>query len=262
MAARAIWKGVVRFDGTAVPVKLYSAIEDRGVHFRLLHESDRVPLRQKMVDPETGEGVAGEDVRRGFTTEDGTVVVLEGEELDALEPEPSRDIEVTRCVPMGAIDHPWYDRPYWLGPDGDDRAYFALADALRAEDREAVVRWTMRKKEYQGAIRPRGEHLILLTLRHAEEVVPAAALEPPGGRALDERELGMAEQLIDALRDDFDPSRYHDEYRERVLELVARKAAGEEVEVVELAPRVETREESLAGVLEESLRAARERRTA
>lgn len=262
MAARAIWKGVIRFDGAAVPVKLYSAVEDRSVHFRLLHEPDRVPLRQKMVDPETGEGVPSEEVRRGFTTEEGTVVVLEGDELDALEPEPSRDIEVTRCVPLGAIDHPWYDRPYWLGPDGDEKAYFGLAEALRAEGREAVVRWTMRKKDYQGAVRPRGDHLVLLTLRHAEEVVPAAALEPPAGRALDDRELGMAEQLIDALRDEFEPGRYQDEYRERVLELVARKAAGEEVEVVELAPRMETREESLAGALEASVRAARERRTA
>lgn len=262
MAVRAMWKGVIKFGDAEFPVKLYSAVEDRSVRFRLLHEPDRVPVSQEMVDPETDEPVPSEEVRRGYETEDGSFVVLEEEELEALQPEKSRDIEVTGFVERGSIGHQWYDRPYWLGPDGDAKGYFALARALEDEGREGFARWTMRNKEYQGSLRAAGEHLLLITLRNAEEVVPASALEPPTGRELDEREMGMAVQLVEALEDSFEPERYADEYRERVLELIERKAAGEEVEVVRLAPRRETEDEALAAALEQSVKAARERKSA
>src|SRR5690554_4922940 len=116
MAARAMWKGVIGL-GEGVPVKLYSAVEDRDVHFRLLHESDRVPVRQQLVNPDTDEVVPYEDTRRGLATDDGELVVFEGDELDALEPEASRDIEVLAFLPHEEIDHRWYLRPYYLGPD-------------------------------------------------------------------------------------------------------------------------------------------------
>jgi len=255
MAARAIWKGHIRFGAVDVPVKLYSAVQDRAVRFRLLDAKRREPVKQHMVHPNTGKVVESEDIRRAFESEEGRLVVLDEEELEEINPQPSRDIEVTRFVPAGAIPEPWYDRPYYLGPDEEaDKRYFALAAALRKREVEGVVRWVMRNKEYVGALLAEGDYLMLITLRHANEVVPASALSPPSGRALEAREVAMAKQLVEAMEDEFDIAAYHDEYRERVLELVEAKAAGKVVKFPK-APRRQT-ETSLADVLEASVAAA------
>lgn len=262
MAARAIWKAVIRFGEVAVPVKLYSAVEDRDVHFRLLHETDLVPVKQRMVHPGTGDPVPWDEIRRGWETGDGRIVVLEDEELEEVEPEPSRDIEITRFLDPAIVNHQWYDRPYYLGPDGDSDAYFALSEALGEEDVEGIARWVMRKREYQGALRREGEHLMLVTLRNAEEVVSADTLPAPGGRELDPREVDMAEQLVAALSADFEPEAFDDEYRERVMELVESKARGETIELREYRARREPSEEDLTGALEASLRGMKDRRSA
>jgi DNA end-binding protein Ku len=259
-SARAIWKGVLNFGSVRVPVKLYSAVQGRGVHFRLLHAKDEAPVRQQMVNPETGEVVPQERVAKGFVDEGGVVVKLSDEELEELEPAASRDIEVMRFVKPAAIDHLWYDRPYFLGPDEDaDEDYFALAAALVRTERDGVARWVMRNKEYVGALRVRGDHLMLITMRHAGEVVPATALEPPAGRPIEKKELALAEQLVAAMEDTFDPSLYRDEWRERVLEFVEAKAKGHAPKVQKLTPR-KTDTKDLAGVLEASLKSARKER--
>lgn len=254
MAARAIWKGRIRFGAVDVPVKLYSAVQDRAVHFRLLDAKKKAPVQQRMVDPDSGEVVDNARVSRAFQTDDGELVILDEEDLAALEPEPSRDIEITRFVPPQQITHQWYDRPYYLGPDGDDEGYFALVAALRSAEKEGVARWVMRKKEYVGALRTDGEYLMLITLRNADEVISASSLSPPEGRDLDEREVKMAKQLVAAMEDDLDITAYRDEYRERVVELVEAKGAGKVVKFPK-APKKQT-EKSLADVLEKSLEAA------
>jgi DNA end-binding protein Ku len=258
MAARAIWKGRIRFGDVDVPVKLYSAVQDRNVRFRLLHAKDMEPVKQQMVNPETGKVVPYEDVQRAYRTDDGDLVMLDADELAELEPEASRDIEITRFVAPEAITHQWYDRPYFLGPDDDDDAYFALVEALRKQKREGVARWVMRKKEYVGALRLEGDHLMLMTLRHAGEVVEASALKPPGGRALDDREVKMAAQLVAALEDELDMTAFRDEYRDRVLELVEAKAEGKVVKFP-AAPKKQT-EKSLASMLEQSVKDLKKRR--
>jgi DNA end-binding protein Ku len=255
LMARAIWKGVLVLDELRVPVKLYAAVQDQAVRFRLLDERSRRPVKQRMVDPEQERPVPQEEIRRGFEVEEGTFVVLEDEELAQLEPDADREMEITRFVPPAELGHQWYERPYYLGPDGDDAAYAALREALRRQDVEGVVAWTMRKKEYRGALRVRGDHLVLITLRNAEEVLPAAALPRPEGRQLDRKERAMAEQLVGLLEDEFDQEAFRDEYRERVLEFIAAKAKGK---VIRLR-KPKTREEpaSLAAALEGSLAAAR-----
>lgn len=257
MAARAMWKGRIRFGDVDVPVKLYSAVKSTGgIHFRLLHEKDLEPVKQEMVDPESGRVVEHDNVRRAFPTDDGVLVMLDDAELAALEPDASRDIEITHFVEPEAITHPWYDRPYFLGPDDSDDEYFALAEALRRQNLEGVARWVMRKKEYVGALRVEGDYLMLMTLRHAGEVVPASALEAPGGRTLDKREIRMAKQLVAALEGDFDPAAYRDEYRDRVLELVEAKAEGKVLKFPK-APKKKQDDDSLAAMLEQSLAAAK-----
>ncbi len=255
MSARAMWKGVIRFGDARCPVRLYSAVQDRAIHFRFLHEEDLVPVEQRMVNPATDEEVPRDRIRKGFDVGDGRFVVLEDEEIEALVPEGSRDVEITRFVPRGTIRPPWYDRPYWLGPDGDDGEYFGLARALERQEKEGVARWTMRRKGYLGAIVPEPPYLMPITLRSAAQVILASELEAPGGRALAKAELKMAEQLVEALSSDFDPAEYENEHRVRVRELVEAKARGEAIEVEPYEP--ERREAPLANVLQESLERAR-----
>jgi DNA end-binding protein Ku len=257
-----MWKASIRFGDVAVPVKMYSAIQTQGVHFRLLHEKDLEPVKQQMVNPVTGKVVPSENIRRGFEVERGVFVFVDDEELEKLEPEASRDIEVKRFVPPEAIGHAWYDRPYFLGPDEDEESYSSLVEALESQKREGIARWVMRKKSYAGALRAEGDRLMLITLRRAGEIVPASALEAPGGRALDDREVRMAKQLIEALEDEFDPAAYRDEFRDRVMELIEAKASGRSIPRKK-AEKKKVAEKSLASILEQSLQhAKREKRVA
>ena len=255
MSARAMWKAVIRLGDERVPVKLYAAVQDRRVHFRLLHRSDHAPVRQAMVDPHSGDVVSRSDALRAAETDDGDVVLLREDELSDIEPEPSRDIHVLRALPPAAIDHRWYVRPYYLGPDGSLDRYFALSAALAGSGRECLARWVMRKKTYVGALRLHAGYPVLVALRNAEEVVPIEDLETPAGPPLDERELDMARQLVDMLADDFDPSQYHDSYRERVEDLIETKRRGGRVREAPPPPR--RPQEDLTRALEASLKQGR-----
>ena len=255
MAARAIWKGNIKFGTANVPVKLYSAVTDRTVRFRLLHEKDLEPVKQELVNPETGDIVDYDDVQSAFETEEGDLVLFDDEELEELEPKPSRDIEITRFIPASAITHQWYDRPYYLGPDESASDYFALVAALKKQEKVGVARWVMRNKEYVGALQLEGDYLMLITLRHAGEVVSAEDLPAPGGRALDKREVQMAKQLVAALEDEMDLTAFRDEYRDRVLELVEAKAAGKVIKF----PRAKKKQtdQDLSDVLARSLKSVK-----
>jgi DNA end-binding protein Ku len=254
MAARAIWKGVLHIGGHKLPVKLYSAVQDRGVHFRLLAGRAHKPVQQQLVDPSTDEIVPYTDVRRGFAIDEG-FVILHKEELDKLAPEPSRDIEVGKFVSTRKLGPEWHVRPYYLGPDGDEESYFALAEALAAEDKEGIAHWVMRGHEYTGVLRALDGYLTLITLRHADEVIANGALPKPEGRAHTEKELKMAEQLISAFEDAFDPAQYQDEYRERVLAFVEAKAKGKKPKLKK--PVEKKREDNLADALAKSIAGAR-----
>ena len=257
MAARAMWKGVVRFADIRVPVKLYSAVQDRSVHFRLLHGKDRSPVKQAMVNPETDEAVPFSETRRGYRTDEGSLVVLGNDELEELQPEQTRDIEVISFLPPEEIDHRWYSRPYYLGPDGAEDEYFALIEALDRSGREGLARWVMRKKAYVGALRLHAGYPMLMSLRHDQEVVSLDTLNPPGGARLDDKELDMAQQLVGMLEAPFEPEQYHDEYRERVMSLIEAKQRGESVKVTPI--RRPKASDDVATALEASLKGGRKR---
>lgn len=240
MPARAMWKADLGIGDMRIPVKLYAAVQDRSVHFRLLHAADATPVKQQMVDPETGEPVPKEALQRAVQVERGVFVVLTKDELEALEPAPSRDITVERVLRREKVDLRWFDRPYYLGPDGDEDGYFGLAEALAGRDSIGIAHWTMRKKRYSGALHSRGGYLMLETMRHAEELVRIESIRPPKSREPDAREIKLAEQLIGALADDFDPQRYRDEYRDQVLALLEAKAKGKVVRF----PKAERRQPS------------------
>jgi len=260
MAARAIWKGELKLGTTKIPVKLYSAVIDRTVHFHILDEKHLMRVKQHMVSPDSGDEVATEEIQKGYEIEPGRFVVVTNEELEQLEPKPSREIEIAEFVPPEAVSQQWYERPYYLAPDGDQKAYFALVEALKNRNREGIAHWVMRKKHYVGALRAEGDYLVLVTLRNAEEVISAKDLPKPAGRAPTQKELTMAKQLIGMLEDEFNAADYKDEYRERVMEFIEKKAKGK-------APRlraVKTRRKpsSLDSVLQKSLQALRKEKRA
>jgi DNA end-binding protein Ku len=257
LSARAIWKGVLKAGRHDVPVKLYSAVEDHGVQFHMLDRKSRRRVTQRMVDPETGDEVDRSEVRRGYEVEPGTFVVLSEEELTEVEPEESRDIELLHFLPAGAIHHQWYERPYWLGPDGEVGSYHALAAALTKTKKEGLARWVMRKREYFGALRAEGHHLVLITMRHADEVLLPKELAPRGSAKASAREVKMARQLISMLEGEFDPAEFLDEYNDRLLEFLAARAKGKRPKLARLTARRESK--SLDQDLARSVEAVRKR---
>jgi DNA end-binding protein Ku len=140
MAARAMWKAVIQCGKLQVPVKLYSAIENRNISFRVLSRKDKQPVHGVMVNAESGKIVPHAETRRAYVAENGDRVILEKSELDALNPEPSRDIDIVAFLPTGQIDHHWYDRPYYLGPDGNSAAYFAFTEAIESSALQASLK--------------------------------------------------------------------------------------------------------------------------
>lgn len=253
MSARAVWKGVLVLAEERVPVKLYAAAEDKSVSFRLLHRADNVPVKQVLVNPATEESVEYADSQRGFVTEDGRLVTLGPEELKELDPQPSRDIEVTRFVPARNIDYRWYDRPYYLGPDGSEDDYYALAAALAGTDTEGIARWVMRGKEYSGALRLHLGYPMLVTLRHPNQLLPLPQHDLRDDSALDATQLQLAAQLIESLAAPFEPENYQDRYREQLLELIDEKRRGDQVS----RPKAKkpSRTSDLEGALRASLKA-------
>jgi len=225
MAARAIWKGELKLGSTKLAVKLYSAVEDRSVRFHILDRT-RKRVKQHMVEPDNGKEVPNEEIRKGYEIEPGRFVLLDEADLKSLVPEPSREIEVSEFVSVEAISQQFYERPYYVGPDGDQSDYFALAEALENQQREGIARWVMRNKMYTGALGAKDGYLTLSTLRNANEVIAADELPHPAGRAPTAKELELAKHLVSLLEGEFNPAEYKDEYRERVLEFIAKKAKG------------------------------------
>ncbi len=226
MAARAIWKGQLKIGTAKIPVKLYSAVQDRTVRFHILDERSKMRVKQHMIDPDSGEEVPAEEIQKGYEIEPGRFVILEESDLEALQPPPSRDIEIVEFVDQDKISQQWFERPYYLGPDNGADEYFALVEALQNKEKEGVAHWVMRNKYYAGALRPIDDYLYLFTLRDANEVISADDLAKPAGAAPTQKELAMATQLVDMLRGEFNPSDYKDEYRKRVMEFIERKAKG------------------------------------
>ena len=260
MAARAMWKGQLKVGTTKIPVKLYSAVQDQTVRFHILDEKNKQRVKQHMVDPDSGEEVPSEEIQKGYEVEPGKFVILTDEDLEKLAPPPSRDIEIVEFVPQDKISQQWYDRPYYLGPDTDDKDYFALVEALNKKQSEGVAHWVMRGKYYAGGLRAVDDYLFLFTLRDAQEVILADELPKPAGAAPTQKELAMAKQLVEMLKGEFNPKEYKDEYRKRVMEFIERKAKGH---APRLAP-VKTKRQTAAldNVLAKSIAALKKEKRA
>ena len=253
MAARAIWKGQLKIGTTKVPVKLYSAIQDRTVRFNILDDRHKMRVKQHMIDPDSGEEVPNEEIQKGYEIEPGRFVILTASDLEALQPAASRDIEIEEFVDQDEISQQWFERPYYLGPDDGDKEYFALAEALKNQEKEGVAHWVMRNKYYSGVLRSIDDYLYLFTLRDAKEVISADDLPKPAGAAPTQKELAMAKQLVEMLRGDFNAKDYKDEYRERVEKFIEQKAKGRAPRLQ--AVRTKRKSDNLDAALAKSLAA-------
>jgi len=258
--ARAMWKGRLVLGKHELPLKMYSAIEDRTVHFRLLHAKDHEPVEQRIVRKSDGEEVPRDEQRKAFPVGKESAVILEPEELAKIEPEASRDIELTRFVPTEKIDKQWFDRPYYVGPDGEAEDYFALATAIEKAGVAGIAHWVMRKKRYVGALTTLDGYLMLTTMRRAEQVLELPEWKAPPAARPEEKELKLARQIVAAITGEFDPSLWQDEYHERVRKLIEAKARGKELKLARAEPRKATGD--LADALRASLAGVKERKVA
>jgi DNA end-binding protein Ku len=232
---RAIWSGAISFGLVNVPVKLYSATSPKTVRFHQLSSKTGARIRQKRVDPSTGDEVAFEDIVKGYELSPERYVLIEPEELEALDPKATKTIDIEEFVDLEDIDPIYYDHSYYLAPaTGGAKAYRLLLEAMRESGKVAIGKIVIRSRQQLCALRPADQVMALSTMLFGDEVLAPDRLDELD--AIDEadaseRELTMAQQLISSLSADFDPRRFKDEYRERVLELIERKAAGEEIAV-------------------------------
>ncbi len=259
--ARAIWSGSISFGLLNVPVKLYSAVARRGISLREIRESDGARIRHRRVAEGTDEEVPYENIVKAFELAPDRYVPLSKDEMASLDPEKSRAIDVLDFVDLDEIDPIYFNSPYYMGPaDGAEKAYSLLVQAMEKSGKVAIARFVFRNKEHLAAIRPANGVLTLTTMRFADEVVPTSELEdvlPSGKPKVAKREIEMAEQLIDSLTSRFDPSAYRDEYREQLLAMIERKAAGEEIVAAPSEEREPTKAPDLMAALEESIAAVK-----
>ncbi len=231
--ARAIWSGAISFGLVNVPVKLYSATSPKSVRFHQLSSKTGARIRQKRVDPSTGEEVPFEEIVKGYEITPDRYVLITPEELDALDPKATKTIDIEEFVDLSEIDPIYYDNSYYLAPTaGGAKAYRLLLDAMRESGKVGIGKVVLRTKQQLCALRPTGDVLTLSTMLFGDEVLAPDRLDELdaiGDAEASDRELKMAEQLIASLSSEFDPTRFKDEYRERVLDLIERKASGEEI---------------------------------
>jgi DNA end-binding protein Ku len=232
---RAIWSGAISFGLVNVPVKMYSATSPKTVRFHQLSAKTGTRIKQKRVDPSTGDEVAFDDIVKGYELTPDRYVLIEPEELEALDPKATKTIDIEEFVDLSEIDPIYYDHSYYLAPaTGGAKAYRLLLEAMREAGKVAIGKVVIRSKQQLCALRPIGDVMGLSTMLFGDEVLSPDRLDELDGLAdadATKRELTMAQQLIDSLSADFDPAKFKDEYRERVLDLIERKANGEEIAV-------------------------------
>jgi DNA end-binding protein Ku len=259
--ARAIWSGAISFGLVNVPVKLYTATSPKTVRFHQLSAKTGARIRQKRVDPSTDEEVPYEDIVKGYEITPDRYVMINPDELEALDPKATRTIDIEEFVDLSDIDPIFYDHSYYLAPTaGGAKAYRLLLDAMGESGKVGIGKVVLRSKQQLCALRPTGEVLTLTTMLWGDEVLSPDRLdelESVQEAEASDRELKMAEQLIDSLSAEFEPEKFHDEYRERVLDLIERKAAGEEIAIQPQAEEPAAAPDLMAA-LEASLAAVRD----
>jgi DNA end-binding protein Ku len=253
---KSIWNGTVTFGMVHVPVKLYSATESKTVHFQEVHLKDGAKIEHRRICPKEDREVPYKEIVKGYEVSSGKYVVLEGEEIKAASGNRAKVIELEEFVRAQEIDPVFYDRTYYVGSRDEKDAFRLLYETLQESERAGIGRFTFHDREYLVALRAGDGVLILHTLRFHDEVVAGEDLEIDArGRKPSSREIEMAGQLVKSMGEEFKAEAYEDTYREAVLELIKRKAKGEEIDLV--AQEEPAHGEDLMAALEASLAGSR-----
>ena len=227
---RAIWKGAISFGMVTIPVKLYTATEQKDVRLRLLHKDDGAPIEEKRFCTADGKELAWDDLVRGYEVSKGEFVVLDAEEIEAAKPESSTAIDIGDFVEAAEIDPVYFEKSYFLEPtEVGAKPFSLLKRALEETERVALARVTIRTGERLATLRPYEDALILETMFWPDEIRSTGALDLPEGEEAKVRpkELEMARSLVANLADRFRPESYSDAYRTAIEELIERKMRGE-----------------------------------
>ena len=258
---RSIWTGAISFGLVTVPVKLYSAVQRKTVRFHQLDAESGVRIAQKRVNPQTGEEVPYENLVKGYEIAPDRYVVIDPGELDALEPVKTRTIDIEDFVDLSEIDPIFFDHPYYLAPGaGGAKPYRLLLEAMAETGKVGIATVVIRSKQHLVALRPQGDVMGMATMLFEDEVVdPNHIDEIPDAEEVSAtaKELQIAKQLVESLAGPFEPGKYRDTYREEVLALIERKAAGEEIAVQPAAEEAPAAVPDLMAALQASLEQVR-----
>jgi DNA end-binding protein Ku len=227
-----VWSGSISFGLVSVPIKMNTATVNRDVSFNQIEAETGARVRTRKVSEATGEEISGDQIVKGYEITKGQYVIIEQAEINAIKPKSTETIEIEEFVDLDAIDPVYFEQPYYLVPDKQGaKAYRLLVAAMEGLRKVALGRVVIRNKESLVAIRVLDGALVVQMMRYADEVIPVSDLSgiPGDNVAVSEKELAMARQLVDALSADFEPEKYHNEYREQVLALIDQKAAGMEI---------------------------------
>ena len=260
---RSIWTGSLSFGLVNVPVRLVTAVRDLDLHFRQLHEKDKVPVETQRWCSEEEKEVPFEAITRSYELDDGKTVIVTDEDLEAVEPRKTRTIDIEEFVDLSEVDPIYFDHPYWLVPAGDDegatRAYRLLLGVMEQTDHAALGRFVMRAKEQLAIVRARDGALSLTTMRFHDEVRATKDVPSAGGKSTkpSKKELDAAVELIEALGADWKPDKYEDRYRKRLQQVVNKKRKNQKIEVPDDGGGQPDAVPDLMAALEESLREAK-----
>jgi DNA end-binding protein Ku len=233
MAPRSIWNGTITFGLVNVPVKLYSATESKTVHFSEVHVTDGAKIEHRRFCSKEDKEVDYDDVVKGYEVSPGRYVVLEKDEVKAAAGDRGKVVHLSDFVDAAAIDPLFFDKTYYVGSRDAEDAYRLLHEALKRSGRAGIGRFTFHDREYLVAVRALDDVIALHTMRFHDELVSPDEIDvPSGGRKPSKREIEMAAKLVESLAEDFKPEKYDDTYRESVLDLIKRKAAGKEIDLV------------------------------
>jgi DNA end-binding protein Ku len=259
---RPVWNGTISFGLVSIPVKLFHAVSKKNVSFNQLDDRTMSRIKLRRVSADTGEEVPDEHIVKGYEFTKGQYVIVDPDDLEPFMPVATKTIDLDEFVDLDEIDPVYFDSAYYVAPEKAPKPYVLLARAMEQAGKVAIGRFVMRQKQYIAAIRPVDGRLMLSTMVFADELVDVDSIDELQG--IDEveassKEIAMAESLVESLTADFEPEKYRDEYREQVLELIDKKAAGEEFEAP-VAEKAAPQVVDLMAALEASVKAAKEAR--
>jgi DNA end-binding protein Ku len=260
---RPIWNGMISFGLVNIPVGVFSATRSERLEFHLLHEKDMGRINNVRVCQVDGEEVPYEDLVKGYEYEKDKYVVLTDEDFEKAAAETSKSISITDFVDMEEIDPMFFETPYYLVPGkGADHAYVILRETLKQTQKAGVAKVAFREREHLAAVKPHGRALMLDIMHFPEEISPAGELELPAEKAtVQDKELKLAEQLVESMTAKFDPKKYKDTYRERLEELIQKKLKGKPIHVKTPKRKATTNVVDITALLQKSLKASGKHRT-